>query len=205
MWTFAIKQKMTAAALLFAVIVLVMLTNMREQRAAARISTAVTSLYEDRLVVAQYILQLSTQLDRMISDIEQGNPDVPAAIDDYLSEVQRLNALYEKTRLTEMERVNFERFKKLCQNIAENSMSGDRTTLLVTARAAGDTLQSLSSIQVKEGKNKLDEVLNMTYFSNLFSYLELAILIIIAIIIQALVFASKTIRSIKNTRPENLN
>ncbi|SJN35590.1 hypothetical protein FM107_08480 [Sphingobacterium sp. JB170] len=196
---------MTAAALLFAVIVLVMLTNMREQRAAARISTAVTSLYEDRLVVAQYILQLSTQLDRMISDIEQGNPDVPAAIDDYLSEVQRLNALYEKTRLTEMERVNFERFKKLCQNIAENSMSGDRTTLLVTARAAGDTLQSLSSIQVKEGKNKLDEVLNMTYFSNLFSYLELAILIIIAIIIQALVFASKTIRSIKNTRPENLN
>ncbi|MGO1243781.1 MAG: MCP four helix bundle domain-containing protein [Sphingobacterium sp.] len=205
MWTFAIKQKMTAAALLFAVIVLVMLTNMREQRAAARISTAVTSLYEDRLVVAQYILQLSTQLDRMISDIEQGNPDVPAAIDDYLSEVQRLNALYEKTRLTEMERVNFERFKKLCQNIAENSMSGDRTTLLVTARAAGDTLQSLSSIQVEEGKNKLDEVLNMTYFSNLFSYLELAILIIIAIIIQALVFASKTIRSIKNTRPENLN
>ncbi|MGO3806696.1 MAG: hypothetical protein ACTJHT_10370, partial [Sphingobacterium sp.] len=141
----------------------------------------------------------------MISDIEQGNPDVPAAIDDYLSEVQRLNALYEKTRLTEMERVNFERFKKLCQNIAENSMSGDRTTLLVTARAAGDTLQSLSSIQVEEGKNKLDEVLNMTYFSNLFSYLELAILIIIAIIIQALVFASKTIRSIKNTRPENLN
>jgi len=53
MWTFAIKQKMTAAVLLFAVIVLVMLTNMREQRTAKRISTAVTSLYEDRLVVAQ--------------------------------------------------------------------------------------------------------------------------------------------------------
>ena len=205
MWTFAIKQKMTAAVLLFAVIVLVMLTNMREQRAAKRISTAVTSLYEDRLVVAQYILQLSKQMDGIIFVLEKEETEIVTQINNYLEEVAAITALYEKTTLTETERINFERFKKLCQTISLNNKDGDRSAVLSTARDAEDTLQTLSSIQVEEGKNKLDEVLDMTYFSNLFSYLELVILIVIAVIIQALVFASKTIRSIKKPGNENLN
>lgn len=205
MWTFAIKQKMTAAVLLFAVIVLVMLTNMREQRTAKRISTAVTSLYEDRLVVAQYIHQLSKQMDGIIYLLEKEKTEDSTQINSYLAEVATLNALYEKTTLTETEKINFEQFKKLCQTISRNNKDGDRSTVLSTARDAEKTLQTLSSIQVEEGKNKLDEVLDMTYFTNLFSYLELVILIVIAVIIQALVFASKTIRSIKKPSNENLN
>lgn len=205
MWTFAIKQKMTAAVLLFAVIVLVMLTNMREQRTAKRISTAVTSLYEDRLVVAQYIHQLSKQMDGIIYALEKEKTEDSIQINSYLAEVATLNALYEKTTLTETEKINFEQFKKLCQTISKNYRTGDQTAVLLTARDAEKTLQTLSSIQVEEGKNKLDEVLDMTYFTNLFSYLELVILIVIAVIIQALVFASKTIRGIKKPRNEHLN
>ncbi|WP_172390056.1 MCP four helix bundle domain-containing protein, partial [Sphingobacterium shayense] len=201
MWTFAIKQKMTAAVLLFAVIVLVMLTNMREQRTAKRISTAVTSLYEDRLVVAQYIHQLSKQMDGIIYVLEKEKTEDSIQINSYLREVATLNALYEKTTLTETEKINFEQFKKLCRTISQNYRTGDQTAVLLTARDAEKTLQTLSSIQVEEGKNKLDEVLDMTYFTNLFSYLELVILIVIAVIIQALVFASKTIRGIK--KPSN--
>lgn len=205
MWTFAIKQKMTAAVLLFAVIVLVMLTNMREQRTAKRISTAVTSLYEDRLVVAQYIHQLSKQMDGIIYVLEKEKTEDSIQINSYLREVATLNALYEKTTLTETEKINFEQFKKLCRTISQNYRTGDQTAVLLTARDAEKTLQTLSSIQVEEGKNKLDEVLDMTYFTNLFSYLELVILIVIAVIIQALVFASKTIRGIKKPSNEHLN
>ncbi|NQD70898.1 hypothetical protein HP439_09225, partial [Sphingobacterium shayense] len=192
---------MTAAVLLFAVIVLVMLTNMREQRTAKRISTAVTSLYEDRLVVAQYIHQLSKQMDGIIYVLEKEKTEDSIQINSYLREVATLNALYEKTTLTETEKINFEQFKKLCRTISQNYRTGDQTAVLLTARDAEKTLQTLSSIQVEEGKNKLDEVLDMTYFTNLFSYLELVILIVIAVIIQALVFASKTIRGIK--KPSN--
>lgn len=205
MWTFAIKQKMTAAILLFAVVGLVMLTNMREQRTTTRISVAVTSIYEDRLVVAQYILQLSKQMDGIISILEKKDDEITTQINDYLADVAVLNALYEKTTLTEIERTNFELFKQLCQTIALNNRVGDHVSVLSAARDAGDTLQTLSSIQVEEGKNQLDEVLNMTYFSNIFSYLELVILIVIAVIIQALVFASKTMRGIKKPADENLN
>jgi len=205
MWTFAIKQKMTAAILLFTVIGLVMLTNMREQRTAKRISTAVTSIYEDRLVVAQYILQLSKQMEGIISGLEKDGDEVSTRINDHLADVATLNALYEKTILTETEQINFETFKQLCETISLNNKTGDHAATLSAARDAEDTLQTLSSIQVEEGKNQLDEVLNMTYFSNIFSYLELLILIVIAIIIQMLVFSSKTIRGIKKPTNEHLN
>lgn len=205
MWTFAIKQKMTAAILLFTVIALVMLTNMREQRTATRISTAVTSIYEDRLVVAQYILQLSKQMEGITTGLEKEEEHVTTRINDHLAEVAALNALYEKTILTETERTNFETFKQLCETISLNNKTGNQAAALLAARDAGDTLQTLSSIQVEEGKNQLDEVLNMTYFSNILSYLELAILIVIAVIIQALVFASKTMMGIKKPTNEHLN
>jgi|SRR5690606_1050445 len=205
MWTFAIKQKMTAAALLFAVIVLVILTNLREQRTTDRISATVTSLYEDRLVVAQYILQLSTQVDGIIFLLEKEGTQVTEQINTYLTKVNALNALYEQTTLTETERVSFEHFKQLCQTIARYNETAEFTYVLESARDAAETLQTLSSIQVEEGKNILDEVLDMNYFSNVFSTLELVILIVIAFIIQALVFTSKTIRGIKKPGRENLN
>src|SRR5690606_21125872 len=109
-----------------------------------------------------------------------------------LSAVAALNVLYEGTTLTATERTNFEAFKQLCQTIAQNDEVDNRPAALRAAREAAERLQILSSIQVEEGKNLLDEVLSMTYFSNILSYLELIILIIIAVIIQALVFSSKT-------------
>jgi len=205
MWTFAIKHKMTAAILLFTVIALVMVTNMREQRTATRISAAVTSIYEDRLVVAEYILQLSKQIDGIIIILDKEQSEATMRIDEHLADIATLNALYEKTTLTEKERSNFETFKQLCHNISLRIKAGDHTAALSAAQEAGDTLQTLSSIQVEEGKNQLDEVLDMTYFSNILSYLELVILIIIAVIIQALVFTSKTMMAAKKPTHQNLN
>ncbi len=178
---------------------------MREQRIATRISTAVTSIYEDRLVVAQYILQLSKQMEGIIAILEKEDEKISARINDHLTDVTALNELYEKTILTDIERTNFEIFKQLCQTISRNNKIGDYSSALLAARDAGDTLQTLSSIQVEEGKNQLDDVLNMTSFSNILSYLELAILIVIAVIIQALVFASKTMMSVRKPKNENLN
>src|SRR5690606_20311802 len=109
---FAIKHKMTAAILLFTVIALVMVTNMREQRTATRISAAVTSIYEDRLVVAEYILQLSKQIDGIIIILDKEQSEATMRIDEHLADIATLNALYEKTTLTEKERSNFETFKQ---------------------------------------------------------------------------------------------
>ena len=60
MWALAIKRKITAALLLLSVVGLVLLTNWSEQRNARRIAAAVTTIYEDRLVVEGYIFRLYT-------------------------------------------------------------------------------------------------------------------------------------------------
>ncbi|TYP97083.1 chemoreceptor-like protein with four helix bundle sensory module [Sphingobacterium allocomposti] len=205
MWAFAIKQKMKASILLFTVLGLVMLINMREQRTVKRINKAVTSIYEDRLVVAQYILRLSKKMEGIITALEKKDSRVTALVNTHLTEVTALNALYEETTLTEKEKTNFETFKRLCHTIAANNESGNHAAALSAAQHAGETLQDLSLIQVEEGKKQLDEVLNMTSFSNILSYLELAVLIVIAVIIQILVFASKTTIGIKKPGNERLN
>lgn len=205
MWAFAIKQKMTAALLLCTVLCLVMLTNMRERRNAARISTAVTSIYEDRLVVGLYILKLSKHIEGILAVLEKGGTNTTPLINNHLADIHELNTLYGKTLLTEAEKSNFERFKQLCQAISINNKSEEYNTVKITALQAESVLQTLSSIQIEEGKNQLDNVLSMTNLSGIISYIEMAILIIIAVIIQVLVLSSKTLLSARKPSNQNLN
>lgn len=203
MWAFAIKQKMTVAILLCTVLCLVMLTNIRERRNVARISTTVTSIYEDRLVVGLYILKLSKHIEGILAVLEKGGTSTTPLIGSHLSDIHELNILYEKTLLTEAEKNNFERFKQLCQTISINNRPEEYDTVKIAASQAEGVLQTLSSIQIEEGKNQLDNVLSMTNLSSIISYIEMAILIIIAVIIQVLVLSSKTLLSA--TRPPNQN
>lgn len=205
MWAFAIKQKMTAAILLCTVLCLVMLTNMRERRNAARISSAVTSIYEDRLVVGLYILKLSKHIESILAILEKDGTETNLRINDHLASVNQLNTLYGKTMLTETEKNNFERFKQLCQSISISNKPEEYNAAKMAAQQAEDMLDILSSIQVEEGKKQLDNVLSMTNLSSIISYIEMAILIIIAVIIQVLVLSSKTLLSARKPSNQNLN
>src|SRR5690606_41283154 len=101
MWAFAIKQKMKASILLFTVLGRVMLINMREQRTVKRINKAVTSMYEDRLVVAQYILRRSKKMEGIITVLGNKDSRITALPNRHLTDVTSLDALYEETTLTE--------------------------------------------------------------------------------------------------------
>lgn len=194
MWAFTIKNKITAALLLFSVLCLVMLTNLQEQRMVKQINKAVTSLYEDRLVVGNYILSLSNHIDDILSLLAK--PDhagTPQAIGIQLNHINRIIGLYDKTILTETEQSNFSKFKILCAEIKLSNNSGDSEAALIATRNADHILETLSSIQVEEGKAKLDEVLGMTNTSNILSYIEIVVLIVIAVLIQVLVLSSRAL------------
>ena len=194
MWAFTIKNKITAALLLFTVLCLVMLTNLQEQRMVTHINKAVTSLYEDRIVVGNYILQLSSHTDAILTLLhESSSNSTIKAIDIQLDQIDRLNQLYDKTILTETEQRNFSAFKVLCLDIKTYNNANNITKALESAKKADHILDTLSSIQVEEGKSKLDEVLSMTNTSNILSYIEIVILIIISILIQILVLSSKAV------------
>ena len=59
-------SKIKIATLLFSVLVLMLLTNLQERSTIKRLNNAVTSIYEDRVVVGNYILTLSNDMEEVI-------------------------------------------------------------------------------------------------------------------------------------------
>lgn len=190
--------------LFFSVLCLVMLTNIQEQHLVKRINESVTSLYSDRLVVADYIHQLSNRMEKLLvllSATQYSFKDVNLELD----KINQINTLYEKTVLTDKENVNFNTFKIYIQQIAQNVNATDHAKAIEISKQARQTLETLSSIQLEEGKVKLDEVISMTSRSRLMSYIEIVILIVIAILIQILVFSAKVEMGAKVPKDHNLN
>src|SRR5690606_41876029 len=70
---------------------------------------------------------------------------------------------------------------------------------------AENILRVLSSIQVEEGKDKLDEVLAMTNTRSILSYLEIVIIIVISILIQKIILSTKPLIIKKTENDHNLN
>lgn len=190
--------------LFFSVLCLVMLTNIQEQHLVKRINESVTSLYSDRLVVADYIHQLSNRMEKLLvllSAPQYSSKDVNLELD----KIKQITTLYEKTVLTDKENVNFNTFKIYIQQIAQNVNATDHAKAIEISKQARQTLETLSSIQLEEGKVKLDEVISMTSRSRLMSYIEIVILIVIAVLIQILVFSAKVEMGAKVPKDHNLN
>ncbi|UPZ35580.1 MCP four helix bundle domain-containing protein [Sphingobacterium sp. PCS056] len=204
MWTFTVKNKIKVAMLFFSVLCLVMLTNIQEQRLVKRINESVTSLYSDRLVVGDYIHKLSNRMDKLLILLSTANFS-PKEVHSELKKIDQLNTLYEKTVLTDKENINFNKFKIYIQQITQNFNATDHAQAIEISKYARQTLETLSSIQVEEGKVKLDEVLSMTSTSRLMSYIEIVILIVIAVLIQILVFSAKVDMGAKVPKDHRLN
>lgn len=66
-------------------------------------------------------------------------------------------------------------------------------------------LANLSAIQISEAKIQLTQANKLFHFGSISSQFELAILVIFGLIIQALIFASKSINLNKSSAPFNLN
>lgn len=198
-------SKIKIATLLFSVLVLMLLTNLQERSTIKRLNNAVTSIYEDRVVVGNYILILSNDMEEVIHILQSNTPNKAKITKAALAEIDSLTALYDKTYLTETEQINFQKFKELCQDIKKDIQQSNPETALATSLEAQKILKVLSSIQVDEGKNKLEEVLSITNTRSFLSYLEIVIIIVISILIQKIILSTKPLVIPKNKDSHHLN
>lgn len=199
------QNKIKIATLLFSVLVLMLLTNLQERSTISRLNNAVTSIYEDRVVVGNYILTLSNYIEEVIHTLQSNSSEKTNITKGTLTEIDSLNVLYNKTYLTDTEKDNFLRFKDLCEQIKQNIQSNDLSNALAKSLEAHKILRVLSSIQVEEGKNKLDEVLSMTNTRSFLTYIEIAVIILIAILIQKIVLSTKPLVINKTKDTHHLN
>lgn len=208
MGIFSNKTRITTALLLCAVLVLVLLTNYGERNTSEKIHTAISSIYEDRLVVEGYIFTYSRTLQE-VENIVEDSALTPAEkqerINAHLTEIGRINSLYAATQLTEDEATGFNRFTALSEQVAAHNKAGNLAQAGTVAHEAGNLLQNLSAIQMEEAKAQMDNVLRISSFSSLISAFELVVLVAIAILVQVLVFSSKTLVSAGLTQKAHLN
>ncbi|MBN8651724.1 MAG: MCP four helix bundle domain-containing protein [Cytophagales bacterium] len=203
-WLYAVQQKMRVALLLAVILLLVFLKSLVDRHNVSELGDSFSSIYEDRLVVESYIYKLSDHLYQkqlLMEQCSQGDRQMLASrIAHHNQAIFRLIQEYEKTRLTTQELTFFERFKKNMKEMVAledqflNSQNTAEATMLdVQFVTATQNLNQLSSIQVEEGKNMTNQSQRIITSSTMLTQFELAMLIVIGLIIQALIFASKSI------------
>lgn len=207
-WMYAIQQKAQVAFLLALVLFGVFVKNVLDRNNVSDLGDSFSSVYKDRLLVESYIYQLSDQLyqkqilfDQCSQPISDNN-QLELNIKRHNATINSLIQEYEKTKLTTQESIYFEAFKKNINQmeILESQylrLHADfaivNTPLDQQFVSAAGHLNQLSSIQIAEGKNMTDQSKKIVAGSTILTQFELAMIIIIGLIIQALIFASNSL------------
>ncbi len=207
-WTYSLKNKLTTALMLFGLIIVVCSNNLFERNNAEKINATITTIFDDRFMVESYIFQYSAFIYQIKEILD--NPNFTQIEKQHLNKsplhgISLLNKAYKKTKFTKDEAIYFEKFTDLCKNMGQNINSGRPTDGTKFSNEAFGILQNLSSIQISEAKLQLNNANQLFHFGSVSSQLELAILIVIGLLLQALVFASKTMNFNKTSTLANLN
>jgi hypothetical protein len=204
-WTYSIKNKLTTSMLLLGVVLVVFFNNLNERRNSRELRIAFDSIYQDRLLAESYILKLTANLHALDETCVGSGVGKFALTEEKLAEIQTLNQLYRETKLTEKEAEYFNHYTDLTDKIDVQIKTANFETAGLNINDALLDLESLSEIQVKEAEMimlKTDKMLNVGSISSQF---EMGVIIIIGLIIQVLLFASKTLQFNKSNPDTRLN
>lgn len=221
-WVYAIQQKMTAALVLGAVFLLLIFSNFMQNRDFQQLDRNFAAIYEDRLLAEGYLFRLSTRMHRENNLLKEAvlPGKAPLATESSITsldeEIFSLLSDYEKTRLTKAEETLFLQLRQKMNDLQSGKQQfyASAGTGLHTGLAAAmqrdmqhalSILSDLSEIQIAEGK-KLKENTNVVFLGNKASMqLETVVLILLGLLIQAIIFASKTVKMSKKTAGYQLN
>ncbi len=207
-WIYAIQQKAQVAFLLALILFGVFVKNILERNNVSELGDSFSSVYTDRLLVESYIYQLSDQLyqkqilfDQCSQPLSDNN-QLELKIKRHNATIYSLIHEYEKTKLTDQESVYFDEFKRNIKHMetlesqylrSYADFATINTSLDQQFISAAGHLNQLSSIQIAEGKSMTDQSRKIVAGSTILTQFELAMIIIIGLIIQALIFASNSL------------
>lgn len=209
-WTYSIRNKTTAAVLLMVILGLTMLTNLLQRKRFKELEYSFSSIYEDRLMAESYLFHLYVDLKKeqdilqMLSDrgLNYGERN---EMDKDRADRDAIMAKYAVTYLTPDEQVKFDSLQTILGNINQLEQKIESTESheaipdqLIQAHneattQAFNTISNLSDIQTSEGELLRKRTRQIILGSVSISQFEMTILIVIAIVIQGLIFSSRTL------------
>lgn len=194
---FQIRNKFKICCVLIVIIVLVLLNNLRSRKNISSLDRSVSSIYQDRLLPATYLYEISNRLyqKRLMLEEKSGLPADWAtrkAVKD--GEIDSLLRIFDSTYLTKDEQTQWLRFKERLQSYnrmetAAFAEMADSARLSAAGEVALDEgfrqsvtlLNNLTVIQVGEGKNLQTGSHDIASGSVLSSHLEMALLIVLGL------------------------
>jgi hypothetical protein len=205
-WTYGIKNKLAASLVLLALCLLVLLSNYLDRLHTEKVKNSISTMYEDRLIVEDFILKMTRnvyQIREVLQSDDNSNLK-KTTISEFTTDFKFTFENFSETRLTEIEETTaielIATFMKFEQVISNNkNVPGFHTDKILSL------LDKLSAIQLSESKLIMKEVESQYSAIKASSQFAYAIIIIILIVLQVLVFSGESlIPKFKQSDP-NLN
>lgn len=202
-WTYSIKNKLAASAALFSLCLLVLFSNYIDRTHTENVKKAISTLYEDRLIAEEFILKMTSGFYQIKETINSDlNYDTKInGITVLIDDIELVSNAYQKTKFTAIETRKADELLIILKEFE----SGSHTiqAKLEFANKALIILNELSAIQLDESKQIMARAEELYLSGKTSSQFVFVVIIVILIVLQALVFASKSL--ISNTKYPNLN
>jgi len=202
------SNKTKAAFILLIVMLIILLGNFNTLQNSKNVNKNINEIYNDRLVVAHYIFQYAKELHFIKAEAEKLDLSDNIKKDEIthtLSVIHNIDDLYAKTVLTNKEKQYFDTFLISCKEINKQVADKNWSKIVSLSHDALTTLESLSNIQIQEGKAKLASANAMYSKNNSIGQLQIALLIILGGITFYLLIVKKIKRTVKIPEPPSMN
>ena len=176
------------------VFILILATNLIDRNNFIRVKDSVVTIYEDRLIASDLVFEMfkwvkEKEVALKLSDtvfFHQKNQIINGSI-------KNLILMFEQTKLTPEEKIifknlksNFETLKSLESNLLESNFKTKNNQEQILTNI-NTNLDDLSKIQLLEGRRQMSIGKKATSTIELFTQIEIGLLIFLAIVIQIIV------------------
>lgn len=194
-WTYSVENKSVASIALLSLCLLVLFSNYIDRDHTSNVKNSITTLYEDRLVAETYILRMTTAIYQLKEIMNASGLDLDIAdnrIGDLLSDIHPIRTAYRNTKLTAKEDLKFAELSKILTEFEISHSNGISLKMENTNKALA-LLNELSAIQLEESKLIMNQAETLFFSGKVSTQFAFAVIIIILLVLQALVFTSKTL------------
>lgn len=204
-WTYSLKNKLTASIVLLALCLLVLLSNYLDRLHTENVKNSISTMYEDRLIVEEYIFKMTQniyQIREALSTATVENDEI--IVKKFTDNIKNTFDSFSKTRLTEKEKLTADELKLQISELNKILLSNNKVSLKYTDEIL-NTLNQLSEIQLDESKLIMKQVEDQYASIKASSEFAFAIIIVILIVLQILVFSGESLIPLFKPKDPSLN
>ncbi|MTB52008.1 MCP four helix bundle domain-containing protein [Lewinella sp. W8] len=172
---------------------LILTTNLIDRQNFRIVTNSIETIYADRLIAKNLIYDLSGYLhEKEVRFIRQNQQSFDGENDIINEQCRALIEAFSKTKLVPEEEIVFIQFRRAFEELAQyegraSDAAPNGEPYFNQLSRLSDLLDELSNIQIMEGRRELKESRRALKAVDLFTNLEIYMLVFMAIIVQILV------------------